>query len=157
LLRAAGYSQAETCARGPAAKREDIGLGEVPLKQRPEKHGVFYPRGYVIVSFESQTEAEKVRKLLLDGGYDEEDVHVMDTQRVLEGTTDDLKDLSPLIKALGSEADLIRGHQAGAAAGHAFLLAYAPGDLETQRLMNVARRVGYSQAHKYDRFTITKL
>ncbi|CAN5796754.1 hypothetical protein BH24GEM1_BH24GEM1_03590 [soil metagenome] len=38
-----------------------------------------------------------------------------------------------------------------------FLLAYAPSDLETQRVMNVARRVGDDKAHKYDRFTITKL
>jgi hypothetical protein len=135
----------------------DIELEEVPLKQRPEKHGVFYPRGYVIVSFETEEAAEKVRRLLLDGGYDEEDVHVMDTARVLAGTTEDLKELSPLIKLLGSEGDLIRDHQAGAAAGNAFLLAYAPSDLETQRLMNVARRVGFTKAHKYDRYTITEL
>jgi len=75
----------------------------------------------------------------------------MDTARVLAGTTEDLKALSPLIKILGSEEDLIREHQAGAAAGNAFLLAYAPSDLETRRLMNVARRVGFAKAHKYDR------
>ena len=113
------------------------------MSQRPEKHGVFYPRGYVIVTFESQANAEKVRQLLLDGGYDEEDVHVLDTERVLKGTTEDLKDLSPVIKMLGSEGELIRGHQKGAAAGHTFLLAYAPSELETERLMNVARRVGF--------------
>lgn len=33
-----------------------------------------------------QPQTEKVRGLLLDGGYDENDVQVMDTQRVLEGT-----------------------------------------------------------------------
>ena len=81
----------------------------------------------------------------------------MDTARVLAGTTEDLRELSPLIKMLGSEGDLIRDHQAGAAAGNAFLLAYAPSDLETQRLMNVARRVGFTKAHKYDRYTITQL
>jgi hypothetical protein len=106
-LRAAGYSQAETCARGRS--------------REARKHRTY-------------------RQLRISGGGGE-----------------DAKELSPLIKMLGSEADLIRGHQAGAAAGHAFLLAYAPSDLETQRLMNVARRVGYTQAHKYDRFTITKL
>jgi hypothetical protein len=127
------------------------------LNERPEKHGVFYPRGYVIVTFESQANAEQVRRLLLDGGYDEEDVHLLDTERVLKGTTEDLKGLSLLIKALGSEGELIRGHQKDAAAGHTFLLAYAPSELETERLMNVARRVGYLKAHKYDRFTITEL
>ncbi|MGH7580209.1 MAG: hypothetical protein ACREM9_08555 [Gemmatimonadales bacterium] len=127
------------------------------MSQRPEKHGVFYPRGYVIVSFKSPAEAQKVRTLLLEGGYDEGDVQVLDTERVLAGTTDDLKQLSPIIQALGSEGDLIRGHQAGAAAGNTFLLAYAPGELETSRLMNVVRRVGFLKAQKYDRFTITDL
>ena len=131
--------------------------GEVPLSQRPEQHGVFYPRGYVIVSFKAEADAQKMKTLLVDGGYSEEDVHVLDTARVLEGTTDDLKNLSPIIKALGNEGELIRSHQAGAAAGHTFLLVYAPSDLETERLMNVARRVGYVKAHKYDRFTITEL
>jgi hypothetical protein len=37
------------------------------------------------------------------------------------------------------------------------LIAYAPSDLDTQRLMNVARRVGYVKAQKYDRFTVTDL
>lgn len=127
------------------------------LSERPEQHGVFYPRGYVIITFESPANAARVRQLLLDGGYDEEDVHVLDTERVLKGTTEDLKGLSPLIKALGTEGDLIRGHQKDAAAGHTFLLAYAPSELETERLMNVARRVGFLTAHKYDRFTISQL
>jgi hypothetical protein len=127
------------------------------MSDRPEKHGVFYPRGYVIVSFKSKDEAEKVRGLLLDGGYEEGDIQVMDTQRVLQGTTDDLKALSPLIRALGNEGELVREHQSEAAAGDTFLLAYAPSDLDTQRLMNVARKVGYSKAHKYDRFTIANL
>jgi len=49
------------------------------------------------VSFESQADAEKVRRLLLDGGYDEKDVHVMDRASV-------------------------PGHRPGAAEGNAFLL-----------------------------------
>lgn len=141
----------------PTARGGISVLTEAALSERPEKHGVFYPRGYVIVSFKSKADAENVHQLLLDGGYDEADVHVLEADRVLKGTTDDLKNLSPIIRALGNEGELIRGHQAAAAAGDVFLLAYAPSDLETQRLMNVARRVGYDQAHKYDRFTITKL
>ena len=127
------------------------------MPERPEKHGVFYPRGYVIVSFESPATAEKTRRLLLDGGYDEEDVQVLDTERVLAGTTEDLKHLSPLIKSLGTEGDVVQAHQRGAVSGHGFLLAYAPSDLETRRLMNVVRRVGFVNAVKYDRFTLTTL
>jgi hypothetical protein len=130
---------------------------EGPVSQRPEKHGVFYPRGYVIVTFESAEKADQVRQRLIDGGYDEEDVQLMDTEQVKKGTSEDLKHLSPVIKALGSEGDLIRGHQAQAAEGNTFVLAYAPSELDTHRVMNVARKVGYRTAHKYDRFTITQL
>jgi hypothetical protein len=124
---------------------------EVPVSKRPEQHGVFYPRGYVIITFQTAQKAEDMRQRLLDGGYEE------DTERVKRGTSEDLKHLSPVIKALGSEGDLIRGHQTQAAEGNTFLLAYAPSDLDTQRLMNVARDVGYHTAHKYDRFTIASL
>jgi hypothetical protein len=123
----------------------------------PKQFGMFYPRGYVVLAFGSQDDAEQVRQALLDGGYDEDDVHVMDTARVLKGSSGDLEHLSPLIKALGSESDILESHRAGATAGQTFLIAYAPSDLDTQRLMNVARRVGYLSAQKYDRFTFTKL
>ena len=102
------------------------------MSERPDNEVVFYPRGYVSVGFESQADAEKVRRLLLDGGYDEKDVHVMDRATV-------------------------PGRRPGPGAGHAFLLAYAPSEADTERLMKVARRVGFTQAHKYDRFTITEL
>ncbi len=124
---------------------------------RPEKFGMFYPRGYVIVAFSGEEEARRVRKLLVDGGYDEDDIQVMDTQRVLEGSSADLEQLSVLVKAFGSESGVIEGHKAGAQQGQTFLIAYAPSDLDTQRLMNVARRAGYASAVKYDRFSVTRL
>ncbi|MBA3445225.1 MAG: hypothetical protein H0T58_10305 [Gemmatimonadales bacterium] len=58
---------------------------------------------------------------------------------------------------LGSERGIMEGHRAAAGAGQTFLLAYAPSDLDTERLMNVARRIGYVSAQKYDRFTLTDL
>jgi hypothetical protein len=111
----------------------------------------------VIVTFKNEESADAVRQCLFDGGYDEEDILRMDTSRVLEGSTADLEHLHPLIKALGSEAEMMEGHKAGAAAGQVFLLAYAPSDLDAERLMNVARRHGYLRAQKYDRFTFTEL
>jgi hypothetical protein len=127
------------------------------VNQRPEQHGVFYPRGYVIITFGSQADAVNVRQRLVEGGYDADDVQLLDTERVMQGTSEDLKQLGPVIKALGDEPEMIRRHQARAAEGDTFLLAYAPSDLDTRRLMNVARNVGYHTAHKYDRFTISKL
>jgi hypothetical protein len=123
----------------------------------PKQFGMFYPRGYVVLTFRSEDEAERVWQLLVDGGYDEDDVRIMDRARVMQGSSEDLEHLSPLIRAFGSESDILESHQAGAASGQTFLIAYAPSDLDTQRLMNVARRVGYISAQKYDRFTFTTL
>ncbi len=123
----------------------------------PRQFGMFYPRGYVIVSFRDQEDAARTRQSLLEGGYAEEDVTIMDTQRVLEGSSSDLEHLSPIIKALGTESRVMESHRAGAAAGQTFLIAYAPSDLDAERLMNVARRNGQLKAHKYSRFTFTEL
>jgi hypothetical protein len=133
------------------------GTSRLDMSQRPTKFGMFYPRGYVIVTFSDAAAAELVRQQLLIGGYEEDDVQLMDTKRVLEGSSEDLEQLNPLIKALGSESQIMEGHREGAAAGQSFLIAYAPSELDAQRLMNVARRQGYLKALKYDRFSFTEL
>jgi hypothetical protein len=126
-------------------------------EQPPRQFGIFYPRGYVVVALQRQADAERLRQLLVDGGYDEEDVRMLDTAQVLAGASADLENLSPFIKALGSEAGATKSHLEGAAKGQTFLVVYAPSELDTERLMNVARRVGYVAAQKYDRFSITRL
>ena len=123
----------------------------------PRQFGIFYPRGYVVVALPDVERAEGMRRALQEGGYEEDDIRLLDTERVLEGATADLEHLSPLVRALGSEVQATEGHRHGAAAGHVFLVAYAPSDLDTERLMNVARRFGYVKAQKYDRFSITEL
>jgi hypothetical protein len=123
----------------------------------PRQFGIFYPRGYVVLALRTAEDAERVRGSLVDGGYAEDDVQVMPVERVLEGAAADLEQLNPLVRALGGEAGATESHLASAHAGHTLLIAYAPSDLDTQRLMNVARRVGYVKAQKYDRFTVTDL
>ncbi len=63
------------------------------------------------MAFREQEEAERVRPFLVDGGYDDEDVHVMDTARVLEGSSADLEHLSPFIKALGTESQIMESQR----------------------------------------------
>jgi hypothetical protein len=123
----------------------------------PTKFGIFYPRGYVVVAFRTPEDAARMQWSLIEGGYAEDDIELLDTKRVLEGASADLEHLNPLVRALGAEAQATESHRAGAEAGHTFLVAYAPSDLDTERLMNVARRIGYVKAQKYDRFTVTEL
>jgi hypothetical protein len=123
----------------------------------PTQFGIFYPRGYVVVAFRTPEDAERMHWSLVEGGYAEDDIKLLDTERVLKGASADLEQLNPLVRALGAETQATESHQAGAAAGHTFLVAYAPSDLDTERLMNVARRIGFVRAQKYDRFTVTEL
>lgn len=123
----------------------------------PKQFGIFYPRGYVVVALRTMEDAERMGQALRDGGYEAEDIKILDTARVLAGSSSDLEHLNPLVRALGTESDLTAGHQAGAALGHTFVIVYAPSDLDTSRVMNVARRIGFAKAQKYDRFTVTTL
>ncbi|MBA3894984.1 MAG: hypothetical protein H0X69_15070 [Gemmatimonadales bacterium] len=52
------YSPAKPPRRNTPAAEHGSVLKKVPLTECPEKHGVFYPRGYVIVSFKSMADAE---------------------------------------------------------------------------------------------------
>jgi hypothetical protein len=64
---------------------------------------------------------------------------------------------SLLAKLFGAELEAMHKHIELADAGYTFLTVYSPTDLETKRVMNVARRFRYELAQKYDRFSITEL
>jgi len=123
----------------------------------PKRFGIFYPRGYVVLALRNQDDAERMRWSLIEGGYDEDDIKLLDTDKVLEIASNELEQLNPLVRAVGAESQATESHIAGAKQGHAFLVAYAPSELDTERLMNVARRIGYMKAQKYDRFSVTEL
>lgn len=91
----------------------------------PTQFGIFYPRGYVVVALRSQEDAERMRWSLIEGGYDDDDIKILETELVLKGTSADLEQLNPLVRALGEEARLTESHRAGAEAGQTFLVAYA--------------------------------
>ena len=102
----------------------------------PKQFGIFYPRGYVVVALRTAEDAERMHRSLVEGGYNEDDIKMLDTERVLAGATADLAQLSPFVRALGSEAQATESHRSGAAAGHTFLVAYAPSDLEALEAMS---------------------
>jgi hypothetical protein len=51
----------------------------------PTQFGVFYPLGHVVVALESHEDAERMRQLLIDGGYDEPDVTLWSGPQVATG------------------------------------------------------------------------
>lgn len=119
----------------------------------PTQFGVFSPRGYVVAVFPRPDDAESARRALLEGGYDPGDVMVTDADSVRRFAEGHLASASA-VSAFGGERDAERQHLALAKEDHAFLMAYAPSDAETERVMNVVRRFDYAVAHKYGRFTL---
>jgi hypothetical protein len=123
----------------------------------PTQLGVFYPLGHVVVALESREDAERMRQLLIDGGYDEPDVTLWSSSDVATGARELQQSASVIARIFGAEMAAMDKHIELADAGYTFVVAYCPSELDTQRLMNVARRFRHGLAQKYDRFTITKL
>ena len=98
-----------------------------------------------------------MRQRLIAGGYDERDVIVWDSAEVATGARELQQSASILAKLFGAELDAMHKHIELADAGYTFLGAYSPSDLDTKRVMNLARQFRYELAQKYDRFSITDL
>ena len=125
----------------------------------PTQFGVFYPLGHVVVALESLEDAERMRQLLIDGGYDEHDVTLWSGPQVATGARElsAVSQQSMIARIFGAELAAMNKHIELADAGYTFVVAYCPSDLDTKRLMNVAHRFRYGLAQKYDRFSITDL
>jgi hypothetical protein len=119
--------------------------------------GIFYPRGHIVVAFTSNEDAERVQRDLLAGGYDPADCLLLTAKQVAEGAKRNLEDHTGMLARLGRSDEAVRKHLDAARHGDTFLLIYAPGDTESERAMNVVRRVPFEFAHRYHRFAIQTL
>jgi hypothetical protein len=119
--------------------------------------GVFYPRGYIVAAFASRQDAERVRRELLIGGYDEQDCELLASDQVEQMAKQSLSENNGFLARLGKSDEAVRRHLQAAEKGATFLLIYAPGDLDAERAMNVVRRVPFKFAHQYHRLAIEVL
>jgi len=119
--------------------------------------GIFYPRGHLVVAFGKRQDAEQVRRDLLAGGYDPADCLLATAEEVAEGARRNLEDHTGFLARLGKSDEALARHLEAAKHGATFLLIYAPGDLESERAMNVVRRVPFEFAHRYHRLAIQVL
>jgi len=119
--------------------------------------GIFYPRGHLVVAFTKKEDAERVQRDLLAGGYDPADCLLLTSQQVAEGAKRNLEDHTGMLARLGRSDEAVRKHLEAARQGDTFLLIYAPGDHESERAMNVVRRVPFEFVHRYHRFAIQVL
>jgi hypothetical protein len=119
--------------------------------------GIFYPRGHLVVAFGRREDAEQVRRDLLTGGYDPADCLLATSGEVAEAARRNLENHTGFLARLGKSDEAVRKHLEAAREGDTFLLIYAPGDTESERAMNVVRRVPFEFAHRYHRLAIQTL
>jgi hypothetical protein len=119
--------------------------------------GIFYPRGHLVVAFPKREDAERVRRDLITGGYDENDCLLFPAAEVARAAKRNLEEETGFLARLGKSDEAVTAHLAAAEKGSTFLVIYAPGDLEAERAMNVVRRVPFDFAHRYHRLAIQVL
>jgi hypothetical protein len=90
---------------------------EPQLHPPPTQFGVFYPLGHVAVALRLHDDAELMRQLLLDGGYDERDVILANSAQVAAGARELLQSASVIAKIFGAEIDAMQKHIEVADAG----------------------------------------
>ncbi len=127
------------------------------MAQNLTEFGIFYPRGHIVAVFRRREDADKVRQDLLTGGYDPADCVLATAEQVAEGARRNLQDHTGFLSTLGKSDEAVAKHLEAAEQGHTFLVIYAPGDLESDRAMNVVRRVPFAFAYRYHRFAIQVL
>lgn len=125
--------------------------------QQMTDFGMFYPRGHLVVAVPRREDAERVRRDLLAGGYDEEDCVLFSAEQVADNARRNLEDNRSPLSRLGRSDEAVGAHLRAAEKGCTFLVIYAPGELETERAMNVVRRVPFEFVHRYQRFAIQVL
>lgn len=119
--------------------------------------GIFYPLGYLVVAFPDEKDARQVQRDLMTGGYDEADCQFFSSTEVASAAQHNLAENTGFLARLGWADEAVQAHLDAAKQGSAFLLIYAPTDIETARALNVIRRVPFEFAHRYHRFAIEEL
>ena len=94
---------------------------------------------------------------LTAGGYSAEDLIFVSAAEILANVANTIGAVDGGMPSVGSERGIVRQHKVLAKQGQVGVMAYAPSDEETERVMTVARRVKPCHAQKYDRFAIVDL
>jgi hypothetical protein len=105
------------------------------------KVGIFHPRGYVLLVFNTHENAENTLKALLDGGYDDSEIVRYHADALLSLVAN-LKEHASLFSKIGHETNLLDRYERLARENCCFLEVFTPSDAETKRVMRVARRFG---------------
>lgn len=115
----------------------------------PHSLGAFKPVGHVLMAVRQEQLAD-VLQALRDAGFDDEDILDFSADEHA-GRMEQMLDHASDFAGFGYEIVLMRRYKKLAEEGCEFLLVYAPEDEDTERVGEVAERLGLPAAVKYHR------
>jgi hypothetical protein len=93
--------------------------------------GAFYPINHILVAFEKEEDAQKVREDLMVGGYDSSECETAPCNWVGDAAQSNLDSLGFMAR-IGASAEYVKRHLEVAKQGATFILIYAPSALEVE-------------------------
>jgi hypothetical protein len=116
--------------------------------------GAFYPLGYGVLAFKEKQEAEQLKKMLLDDGFQEADATIIAAKDLVNTEGGEVSHVDGVARAVGGETKVMEKHRELAKAGATFLMVFAPDHASTERLENAVKGFMPLTADKYERLTI---
>ncbi len=112
--------------------------------------GIFYPTGYAFVMFPDADSARRAAQELESAGFAGQDVMFL-TPHVIFRDVGKITDEDSTVElpSVGTEGATVNKYIHLARQGHHALMVKAPSDSDTQRLMDVARKMSFSYGQKY--------
>ncbi|WP_295855936.1 hypothetical protein [uncultured Xylophilus sp.] len=120
--------------------------------------GVFYPTGYAVIMFPEKDDALNTADALVEEGRVTADqVHSLSPATIFRdiSKTEDGTDIP--LPSVGTEGATVRAFDKLAREGHHGLVIEADSAEDTERVMEVVRRVNFSLAQKYRTLVIEDL
>jgi hypothetical protein len=116
--------------------------------------GAFYPLGYIVLAFQQRSEAEQVKKRVLETGFEEADVTILGADDLIETEGGEGGHADSFASALAGETKIMEKHRDLAKSGATFLIVFAPDNTMTERVAKIVEEFSPLTADKYERLTI---
>jgi len=122
----------------------------------PRSFGVFSPTGHIVMAFTNDDAAKKAQAVLLQNGFNEDDVTFYNKDEVLaEFEKSESHVTDPL--QIGQDVAKVEEYLELANRGAGFLVVHAPDDEDAKRAVQLVKPFGLKFAEKYNRLTLEEL
>lgn len=111
--------------------------------------GVFYPTGYAFLMFPDAENAEQAARELEAAGFADQDVLLLTPPVVLKEIGKIDGESTVELPSVGTEGATVRKYIDLAREGHHALMVKTPSNDDTERMMEIVRKLPFSYGQKY--------